>query len=1359
MNFVIRRKKEARRIFVVSIFIISIFLTSTLLFYDFNSVIVNSQKEEINDNEIKDLSLSLDPYLNDYYITGSGNEQEIRIFATNTSSSNINNQNYFDIPSMSSVDDTFLTSGDFNFTFQNNYTTNHVMEDTYALNATEFINFDMTGSSTITLEQGSSDDDLGLIIDGNPSSSSFIEADSGLINLTLTADFTGSTFTNEDPDIDLNFDRTLIIGFIVSLNFEISRNATLTIMMKDMASSNWINVSNSIFLDSTLTSLDIEKKIINENLKYINLTNQNNVKFYFKRFDTKNYTITLYEIEDDSIYGFDLPITSEEQVALEFDLRGKSSTVNGFYAWIRTLNLTKAVNAQLNISLYKANTTVTRLRINLRSDTMEPDYLEKIDSFILDYDAYHGDSVHYFKFNNLNTVDLRLYNYFVVIKSNSTDLIYSLATIPRETFGDPEMTINHQLKMSSDGGLSWDNAYKVIPGPYKSEQLDASPFILNVTRGYMPSDFYISDDDHLNIEDIPINNMVIDSGIYASSSALTWGLGKWDNSFETEISNNTLNDFRISLDWNHILIKGFQFNVSYLVKGYWKEPALTAYNVSYNNLPRWEFNFTFDSTHENLQNWEFYEFWFLYPQYFNATSLINPGLEDIYNLTGKELHYAEYPLDHTIVNSSLATSGVYTLNTIAPNIIKTMHSYINYYGSLLETNGFMYGDNVTVRLDIQDQDGRIPKGGNANVSLFYPNNSTKYPETEMSSSIYSIIDGTKTYSFNNDTILVMNDEVPLDDYYLAFFWSNGTAIGCKTLIVYLDAYNVDLDNLSYDSILNVNVLNGIVSNQVYRRYSLLLATVNETTGLINPDFYPVNQTDINQEYSILVSGNNIPIILKSFLQNETILNPGETVKFSTKIANLHELIDLDVSINVKLVALGNEDWIIDETTSTNQNLALKGDPSGNDMKDFSVELQIPDFNPDGTWYGKNAPIRKGGAKTIITIYISDKIAGVYESPDYSLLINDPEEVFEGFIIALKYNTAITRGSFVKTFQRDECLYLPETTKIFVNIYDKNLVSSYIQFNKSFALKLNSEFRNLMITPETPIRGQAFNLTAELTSEFGSAIENQNVTLQYYEQGAWNNLSSQLTGINGSLLFTINSLNLNDDDTHTFRFSWLGTQTIAGKFENFTINIMRQINLVSLNMRASEVQIYRNQIITINIRIENIGESTLKIADISFGFDPDLNHEIVTLNNLELNKLLPGASTTLTLQIEVSNIPEFSILLSVSAQNILTLENETFDRSKTFQTYIKPLDIYIQESIALITLTSFAVIAILTYIIVKRAIQTIETPIEEPAKKKRRRGRYVPVAEISKEAEEKEAIGTKTDLDSLLEEEGLKDKES
>ena len=75
-------------------------------------------------------------------------------------------------------------------------------------------------------------------------------------------------------------------------------------------------------------------------------------------------------------------------------------------------------------------------------------------------------------------------------------------------------------------------------------------------------------------------------------------------------------------------------------------------------------------------------------------------------------------------------------------------------------------------------------------------------------------------------------------------------------------------------------------------------------------------------------------------------------------------------------------------------------------------------------------------------------------------------------------------------------------------------------------------------------------------------------------------------------------------------------------------------------------------------------------------------------------------------------------------------------------------------ISLLTVIIISVIVLFwlfMYLFVRKLIRRIETPVEEPAKKKRKRGKYVKVTEIEKKKTEK------TDLDSLLEEKGLKEK--
>ena len=113
---------------------------------------------------------------------------------------------------------------------------------------------------------------------------------------------------------------------------------------------------------------------------------------------------------------FELPINNTYQTALEFDLRGENSTINGFYAWIRTLNVTKAQNVKLNITLYRANGTISRDQTG--DDLIEPGLINgQISSVTLDVGDYTADKLSYFEFERSETANLNRSNYFIVIKS------------------------------------------------------------------------------------------------------------------------------------------------------------------------------------------------------------------------------------------------------------------------------------------------------------------------------------------------------------------------------------------------------------------------------------------------------------------------------------------------------------------------------------------------------------------------------------------------------------------------------------------------------------------------------------------------------------------------------------------------------------------------------------------------------------------------------------------------------------------------------------------------------------------------------------------------------------------------------
>ncbi|MFX0148482.1 MAG: CARDB domain-containing protein [Candidatus Hodarchaeota archaeon] len=1312
----------------------------------------------------EDVSSSSDGYLSDYYITGAGDPQDVRIYAENNSYTIDNNQ-YFEIPSISSTDTGYLSYGNFNFTFQNNYTTDYVLENTDALNAREFIYFKYdTSLSNITVHTGTNLDplDLGDLDDGQSSTFIRFSSSGGIINFTIAADFTGTSFVRGSPPINLNFDRTYILGLINQFTLRSSSNTLLTIKMYDMSESTWKNVTEPILIKAGTTLMNYDVRTINENLDLINLADVNNIQFYYRNSTVGSYTVRVTELVDYATYGFDLPITNDDYVALEFDLKGKKTTVNGFYAFIRTLDVSLATHAELNITLYEATDTIVRTQTNLRANNISPNYSRMIDSFIVS--NYNEDKLTYFKFNEANTLNLKLFNYFIVIKSNRSENVYSLTTIPMDTFGDPDNRVDHQLRITVNNGLSWDLARKTVPSaiPYLSERLDSSSFKLNVTRGYMPSDLWFSEDDNLNIQNMSIQNQVDNTGQYADSSYLTWGLGQWENNFTTHVSAVPPNDFQVDLNWNKTVIKGFIFNVTYSVKAYWIEPTTTSYNCTYDALPEWYLSFDLTISHTNINNWNFLEFWFVYPSSYVANNLTNPNNEDLFPSTAGESHEIfKLGYDKIIVNTTLINGiyGTYTLKAISPNLVYQMHSFNNYGGTFWETNGFMFGDDMTAGVDIQDINGNPPKGGSTNVTLFYPETpGGEYPGGSRIDATGVIKGSLLRYDFNNDTILQIRNTLGyFGNYYLGFFWTNGSAIGCKKLKLYIDSYNVDLDDFFYEPVLDKNILSGGV-DKVFQSYSILIGTVNVSD---RPNFYPVKYYDINQEYIFRVGGVKIPIRLKHFLQNETILNPDETVNLKVTLQNMFELNDVSVRIKAQLLSLVNNKWIIDEVTSSYKTLKLKGDPLGQDTQEFSLDLNIPHLFNDGIWQGVNAPVRKGGALTKLTIFIKyqnkDVNLGTYESSDYSLIVNSTQDNFEGYLLALKYDKQISGVSILKPFNLNECIYLPNQTTFVVNIYDKNYVSSYKDFIKSFPLKENSKFSNITINPESPIRGKKFNLSAIISTESGEPLPLKNVTLQYYDN-AWENLSSQLSNNEGFVNFEIDTLILNEEDQLLFRLIWPGDPFRLSNYQNITVDLYRELNDLSISITKNTPQIYRNTKTTIKLTVTNNGTSSLHIpaSNISFTTQPSLTNRIVQIDYFLLNRLDSGESTIIILEVDISSVKRITINVSLDAQNILTNEYVTFHYSITFRTYDPPLMDYFIPFITILMIAVFILFWLIMYSFIRRLIKRIETPIEEPTKKKLKRGKYVKISEI-KGVPKEEVKTEKTDLDSLLEEKGLDDK--
>ncbi|MFW9895102.1 MAG: hypothetical protein ACFFD7_04790 [Candidatus Thorarchaeota archaeon] len=1360
----IRQKKEIKRVAIVVIFISFIFI-SNLLFLNHANLIKDNRNNIKNLEDIPNTSnLDLDDY-----ILGSGTDQDVRIYVSNESNNLNDNKEYFTIPSITS-DDMFLTYGDFNFSFQNNFTTEYVLEDDYALDASDFISFDLNSESGISYGPGTSflSGSFNNLVDNSNSTNLYLRANSGKLNFTVKANYTDEIYSN--PGVingNVEFNRTKILGLIVSLLFDLSLNANLTIRIWDYSKLAWFNLTNSIPINSSIGIQEIKRKFINENLNYIDLSSVCYLQFIFKRLDSSSFTGHFYNLKPESTFAFDLPIKDNTYVALEFDLKGDKTNVNGFYAWIRALNLTAVESAELNITLYRADDTIIRTEGNLRGTKLNPDYSDMIDSFLLV--NHTQDFVSYFEFNLANTQNLNLSNYFIVIKSNTSNDVYSLVTLPFIDF-TADGTTDHQLITTNNDGLSWSLAKKQVDTtiqPYISGQLDATPFRLNVTRGYMPSDFKYEDIITLNIQDNPIANLEISSYPYNESSYLTWGIGRWNNRFSPAIEDSPTNEFEIYLDWNRSVIGGFEFNVTYNIEAYWVEGATSSYNATYNEDPEWVLEYNFDKNSSKFNNWNFSEFWYVYPNYMNARNLTNSNNEEFLWLLEDESAVVDQPNNYKLViNESYTTpDGIFTLNLTSFNFIHDMHSYINYKGILSETNGFMYGDNISVSLDIQDPNLSAPISGDANATLFYPNG-TQYSGAELINSS-GTIDGTLLkYDFNNDTILDLTDAVTVfGEYQLGFFWLNGSALGCKKITLYIDSYDLELYNLTYSPNLGTNFLIGELNNKVFQNYSMLIASINDTTGIPTPNFYAVNNTDINQEFSYNLGGEDLSLLVKSLLQSEDILNPNEIVNIKTTIQNTHPFIPVDVKIDTKLVSYLNEDWVIAENTSNSVTLNFSGHPDDN--YEFDLNLAIPNLDiVSKTWLGVNAPIRLGGAKTIITLYIDDIMVGTYKSPSFSLMSNQTSGNYDGYILGLTIAEEITSKSILYEFERDECLYFPENSSFLVNIIDTNFVSSYRQFNKVFSIKLNSKFTNITINPNTPIKGQIINFSSTLATEFGDALPNKNISCEYYNSGSWTEVDTEITDAFGYATFIIDTLVIDFEGDLLLRLFWAG-DIINGISQNVTINTIHEKNSVSIMVSQDDVLIYRNRLTTITYTLTNVGDSNLKLFGITINIENELSYKIAEVNYVELDWLSPGDKTDIVIEITITEISQLKINFTITGQNVITGENITFFKESTMNIFDPPIIDYFIEFFMFIMIAVFVIIWLVAALYARRVRKRIEEPVEIPERRPRK-GKYVMVSDLKKPTPEKKVSKKKveqkevrpkktTDLDSLLEERGLADK--
>ena len=261
----------------------------------------------------------------------------------------------------------------------------------------------------------------------------------------------------------------------------------------------------------------------------------------------------------------------------------------------------------------------------------------------------------------------------------------------------------------------------------------------------------------------------------------------------------------------------------------------------------------------------------------------------------------------------------------------------------------------------------------------------------------------------------------------------------------------------------------------------------------------------------------------------------------------------------------------------------------------------------------------------------------------------------------------------------------------------------------------------------------------MTTEFGDEIPDKNITLQFLDNDLWENISTQITGINGTMNFEIDTLLFPSEDQFKFRLIWQGDQYTLSNSQNVTVSLYRAFNNISLRIASNVDQLFKNGQSTIQITLNNIGDSELNvlIPNISIQISNSLSYSIVQIDHLALSQFKPGDITEILIRIDIPAIDQMNVSVSIAAKNEITDEEVIFQASEMFDIYDALLEDFFIGFFTLIMISIFVIVWAAMYIYVRRTKKRIETPFEEPTKVRPRRGKYVSVSELPpEETEEK-----------------------
>jgi len=1352
-------KKLSLTMLITMLFLVSISIPRNI---QPNNTLINN-----TDSSIVELpNASLFEYENP--INGAGNNRTLRTFLQNSSySSGINT---FNISSDSN--DEFLNKGQYNFTFDQSYNTTYTLEDDTPLVSpnTDFgINEYESSENTIYVETGNVDNgNNDSIITDEDFDQLEISSVGNLAIFNLTTDFSSSSTNNS------------VIGFIIEMKLQLTVNpADLDVYIYDLNESKWDTAYSSLNYEVMGSHQLLTYNITNTNLRYLNDTHNPLISFNFSNqasgFDISIDYVSIKLRYTNEIYiGIDAG--NEMKAALEFNIMG-NSTFYGFQAWIRSFNVSFAgEDVVLTAGLYNT-TLVSPVK---RSDLVAKDAIyENTQPDILiaekNFTNYSQDKPFWFDFTDLypSGIDLNISindigNFFIVISSNTTDYDgkgFSLVTLPYDeskpgpTFGpsDKESRIDHLLLEGN--GTNWDRSLVSQSADFEA---DAAAFSINLTRPYRPSEIdakieteYIQDTYTL-IENYPYDT----TGDYATT---WWGYGTIDHTYTTPIQA-TYNNFEVPITWN--ATDDINIYAKYNVEKYYDENATADYTLVLGENPVWNVSYYFDNTSSKFDNWNFIEMWYFIPDDWTIINFVG-GASQIDYTINTTISVADNNQNMLIVNSSIVedgTTGTYHIKAESNNYIKTCSLQLHYNEYKWATNGFMPGDNVSLAVGVSDSDGGwIQNNGEITAKL--------YNTTGDLVSLYTLNDNSiKTndtyswYEFQSQDIFYNTESFPTGTYQVTLNWTNGDEVGLLKRELYLDNYDANfLDFDNYDQEANTNQIRGTVDevDTDIGTYDLYIYAIKNLTDSGVPSEYFINRTSNDNV------GSNTELYMANFMQNETVLNSNEDVNLIINLENRHFTVNYDVSITVELISLISPDneWIISSTTSSTQNLAISGDPNGNDNKDFEVNISIPTPEEGGV----NCPIRNGPMAIKLTVEVDGSVIfeQIQDEILYYIPLSDTE--FEGDVCQpIKIYEDSIGPSFIASIDRST-MDLPENITYFVQVVNDYFMGTENEINKpSQYYKVDGDILNFKIEQDEINRISTLNLTGQAVDEYGNLLASINLEFNYNDSSSW----VSLDGTSENNLITTD-----EEGYFNFEFSLFDTpkltnmQLSASYAGNSSILAFNKTLDITINSYNSEIVLIFEDMTLIksvhnivSFKIINTGNSTMENVSLSL-INSTYNGIVYSLNLLKSAILLPGEYFTIEIDFFDSNYNEEFANFTIKVEAFIREIGEQqvlHEEQSTFTVYSVDESALSSTIVVLFFFVGAGLLWVIGGLFIKKKITEFNTMpdtfvSEKKTTKKRRTGKYVNVADLSKKSQKKSESSkeSSTSLDDLLDEEETK----